>query len=180
MSFFPLLLLMQSVVSPVGAQEAVVNASPAPGLSPSPSIAPSPSSTPEVFGDEEKRKLKTEYRSALRAAERAFDHQESSALREFQAAQTAASRAWRERERQARRLYFEKHSTGPEQRQYVLGFVERKKEFDAKQGLELQAERRTWRDKREAHREKLKERQKKFLDDLNAGRRPAKELWDNL
>lgn len=148
---------------------------------PSPSATVLPSVTPEgPPNEDDRRKLRMEFRSALRAAERAFDHQERSTLREFQAAQSAEAKQWKEKERLARRKYFEKHPTGPEQRKYVLGFVERKKEFDSAQVLRLQAERKAWRDKREAHRDKLKERLKRFLLELEAGQRPSRELWDNL
>jgi hypothetical protein len=121
-----------------------------------------------------------EFRSALRSAERAFDHQERSALREFQTSQTTEARQWKEKERLARRKYFERHPTGPEQRKYVLGFVERKKEFDASQVFRLQAEKKSWRDKREAHRSKLKDRLNRFVSELEAGKRPSSDLWENL
>jgi hypothetical protein len=147
----------------------------------SPSASPVETPVPESpLTEAVKSTLKTEYRSALRAAERAFDQRERLAQKEFQAAQAAELTSWRERERKARREYFEKHPSGPEQRKYVLGFVERKKEFDARQVREAQAERRTWRDKHEALRVKLKERQKRFLEELASGRRPSKELWEHL
>jgi hypothetical protein len=149
--------------------------------SPSPSASPVETPAPDSpLTEAEKNKLKSEYRSALRAAERAFDQRERLAQREFQAAQSAELTNWREQERKSRREYFEKHPSGPEQRKYVLGFVERKKEFDARQIREAQAERRSWRDKHEALRVKLKDRQKRFLDELSTGRRPSKELWEHL
>ncbi len=148
---------------------------------PSPSALASPSASPEgALNEDERRKLRMEFRSALRSAERAFEHQERSALREFQTAQSAEGKQWREKERLARRKYFEKHPTGPEQRKYVLGFVERKKEFDASQVFKLQAEKKSWRDKRESHREKLKERLNRFIKELDSGQRPSRELWENL
>jgi hypothetical protein len=148
---------------------------------PSPSALASPSATPEgPLTEEERRKLRMEFRSALRSAERAFEHQERSALREFQTAQSAEGKQWKEKERLARRKYFEKHPTGPEQRKYVLGFVERKKEFDASLVFKLQAEKKSWRDKREAHREKLKERLNRFIKELDSGQRPSRDLWENL
>ena len=148
---------------------------------PSPTVVAVPSATPEgPLSEDERRKLRMEFRSALRSAERAFDHQERSALREFQTAQSAEAKQWKERERLARRKYFEKHPTGPEQRKYVLGFVERKKEFDASQVLHLQAEKKTWRDKREVHRGKIKDRLNRFVNELDAGKRPSRDLWENL
>jgi hypothetical protein len=149
--------------------------------SPGPTVTATPVATPEgPLSEDERRKLRMEFRSALRSAERAFEHQERSSLREFQASQAVEARQWKEKERLARRKYFEKHPTGPEQRKYVLGFVERKKEFDASQILQFQAERKSWRDKREAHKEKLKERLKRFLAELESGKRPSRELWENL
>jgi hypothetical protein len=148
-------------------------------VSPSPSVVPPlalVTPAPPLSPDEQK-KLRVEFKAALRQEELAFDHQEKSALKEFSIAQAAKVKEWRSREKKERHQFFDTHSTGPEQRKYVLDFVGRKKEFDLQLGESLKSEKRSWREKREALRVFQKNRQMKFEETLNQGQRPSADLW---
>ncbi len=148
-------------------------------VSPSPSVVPPlvlVTPAPPLSPDEQK-KLRVEFKAALRQEELAFDHQEKSALKEFSVAQAAKLKEWRSREKKERHQFFDTHSTGPEQRKYVLDFVGRKKEFDLQLGESLKSEKRSWKEKRDALKVSQRNRQTKFEEALNQSQRPSADLW---
>ena len=169
----------QSVSSPVAGE------SPAPALPPSASAAPAAiapiaaPATSDILSPGDKKKLPSEFKKAQSNEEKAFDHQEKAALKELNASQSAALKAWRLQERNERRTYFDQHLSGPDRRQFVQGYLSRKKAFDQNQKDDLALAKRTWREKREALKSLQKDRELQFKTALNQDKIPNANLWPN-
>ncbi len=180
LSFLSTLMLMmslQSFHSNQIAHAADLAASPTATSSP---VAPVASATPLALAPitpDEKKKLPLEFKRAQSSEERAFDHQERASIKELHAAQSAALKSWRSEERKTRRKYFDEHSSGPERRQFVQGYLSRKKAFDQAQKDDLASAKRNWKSKREELKQTQKERDTQFKAAIEQNLRPAANLW---
>jgi hypothetical protein len=150
--------------------------------SPTPAALTSPSVSPAVpveapLNDSEIKKLRAEFKKAIREEGKAFEHQERSTMKELQAAQNARFKEWKDKEKKARHAFFNEHSTGPEQRHYVLDYRERRKQFEKSLVEEVNASRQLWKDKKDALHLSQKTREGKFESALKEHRRPEADLW---
>jgi hypothetical protein len=135
-----------------------------------PSVAPSPS--PVSISREEKAKIYFDFKKKLSEEERIFEKDEKSKRRELIRMQNDRRKQWRESERKARRLFFETHQSGPDRRQYVQGFVKRKKAFDADEKHEWVEFNRKQSEDRKTFRISRQERTRRVSEALERNERP--------
>lgn len=182
-----------TIAASAGAVGTIHAPSPAgsPGMSPSAAPATSPvgdpkSTTPSVEGtaaatypltEKDKKTLLSEYNRAQANEEKALRHLQRSQMKELTAAQSQRVRTWHEEQKNARRDFFDKHLSGPERREYVQGYIQRKKDFDQSVKVEYDTARKSWAEKVEQLKTRQKEQRKKFKASLDQGKRPDATLW---
>lgn len=164
---------------------------PSPSSTPNPSPVSSPSALNTNAGisieasqkvefpvnEEEKKKLLKEYKKAFSEEEKAFDHQERSAMKEFSAVQSAKVRTWNAQEKSARHSFFKSTTKGPERRKYIQDYIARKKSFDQSVKDENQVMKSSWKQKRELLKQNQKDRDVQFKASLDQNKRPPAALW---
>lgn len=145
---------------------------------PAPSGAPaSVDSTASQLSVAEKKNLLSEFKKARSNAEKAMKHQEQSQVKELQAAQSMQSKQWREREKKIRRDFFDAHLSGPERRQFVQEYLDKKSKYDQSLKDALIAKKKEWAEKNDAFKKQSSEQEIEFKKKVEDGIRPAAELW---
>ncbi len=137
---------------------------------PLPMLQPSPTLVP--ITREEKGRIYSDFKKKLAEEERVFESQEKAKRRDLVKMQGSRRKAWRESERQARRVFFEAHASGPERRHYVQEFVKRKKEFDSQEKKEWVEFRQKQSEERKAFRLDRQDRTRRVNESLDQNLKP--------
>jgi hypothetical protein len=154
----------------------------APAQTPTPMLnaSLSPAASPEqALKPEEKKPLLGQFKKTLSEEERILDRQERTSIKDFSASQAQQLKDWRNQEKRARRAYFEHHSSGPERRDYVQGYIARKKQFDQRQKDDLSRFKGSLKEKHDAAKTLQKARELQFKSALDKNVRPDRSLWLN-
>ncbi len=146
-------------------------ASPAPSASPSPAVIVNP------FTPKARMQIAREYLRAQKSEIKALEFRQKLELKELKASQQARFEEWKRKETEARHKYFEEHSSGPEKREYVINFVERRKAFLQILSDERNARIRDQQVRVESVKSDQAARLKEFIAYLDRGERPPQELW---
>lgn len=162
-------LMFQCAVSAARAESSDALQSPAPSPSVSPAAIP--------LSDAEKKSLLAEFKKARRNAERARKHQDRAYLKQLVVSQRSALKNWREQEKKARHDYFLKHTSGPERREYVQSYIERKKKYEEDQKKEKIRSEQESVTQAEMFKKNLNNKESEFKAKIQEGVRPGPELW---
>ncbi len=122
-------------------------------------------------------KLVRDFKKAQKNQLSALSHRNKMSLKEMKISQSARKKEWEQKEKEARHLFFKEHQTGPERRQYIKDFLERRQVMVNVHKEELAQLKR----ENEVRRKTLIDAQKSnladFMEALKRGETPSQSLW---
>ncbi len=143
-----------------------------------PSVLPSvaPVVVPPL-SDKEVKDLRREFEKSQATQIKALDHRQKVELKELDGAQKAAFNEWNDKEKRARRQFFKEHEKGPERRDYIKQFQDRRDSLFADQKADREKRKQEQVDQRKSLIEEQQKNLKAFEDSLAKKERPDSSLW---
>ena len=127
--------------------------------------------------DKEVKDLHREFDKAQATQMKALDHRQKVELKELDGAQKAAFNEWNDKEKKARRQFFKDHEKGPERRDYIKEFQNRRDKLFADQKADREKRKQEQTDQRKSVLEEQQKNLKAFEESLAKKERPDTALW---
>lgn len=124
----------------------------------------------------EREKLLVQMQKLQRAENRLIERRYRKALRDLNISQEKEYKDWVQFERKARRDFFDAHLKGPERREYIQGYFERKKQMEEGQRTERDLKRLEITRQRQQSLDQLDRNTKLYKEQLLKGEMPPEDL----